>query len=118
MVDAAGWGQYPKSIFDYGTQVFDADPLKNTMFSIHMYEYAGGNAETVKSNIDNVLNKNLALIIGEFGIKHTNGDVDEATIMSYAQQKGVRLSRMVLERKWIRSRIFGYVKRLGRIELY
>ncbi|AUJ88464.1 MULTISPECIES: RICIN domain-containing protein [Paenibacillus] len=89
MVDAAGWGQYPKSIFDYGTQVFDADPLKNTMFSIHMYEYAGGNAETVKSNIDNVLNKNLALIIGEFGIKHTNGDVDEATIMSYAQQKGV-----------------------------
>ncbi|MDO3681008.1 cellulase family glycosylhydrolase [Paenibacillus ehimensis] len=89
MVDGAGWGQYPQSIFDYGTEVFNADPLKNTMFSIHMYEYAGGNAATVKSNIDNVLNKNLALVIGEFGIKHTNGDVDEATIMSYAQQKGV-----------------------------
>ncbi|GIP20625.1 cellulase family glycosylhydrolase [Paenibacillus sp. J22TS3] len=89
MVDGAGWGQYPQSIFDYGTQVFNADPLKNTMFSIHMYEYAGGNAATVKSNIDNVLNKNLALVIGEFGIKHTSGDVDEATIMSYSQQKGV-----------------------------
>lgn len=89
MVDAAGWGQYPQSIFDYGTQVFNADPLKNTMFSIHMYEYAGGDAATVKSNIDNVLNQNLALVIGEFGIKHTNGDVDEATIMSYAQHKGV-----------------------------
>jgi|GEM_PF-165509 len=89
LVDCAGWGQYPQSIFDYGTQVFNADPLKNTMFSIHMYEYAGGNAATVKSNIDNVLNKNLAVIVGEFGIKHTNGDVDEATIMSYAQQKGV-----------------------------
>lgn len=89
MVDCAGWGQYPQSIFDYGTQVFNADPLQNTMFSIHMYEYAGANAATVKSNIDNVLNKNLALVIGEFGIKHTNGDVDEATIMSYAQEKGV-----------------------------
>ncbi|WP_342481974.1 cellulase family glycosylhydrolase [Paenibacillus sp. FSL L8-0340] len=89
MVDGAGWGQYPQSIVDYGTQVFNADPLKNTLFSIHMYEYAGGNAATVKSNIDNVLNKNLALVIGEFGIKHTNGDVDEATIMSYSQQKGV-----------------------------
>uniref|UniRef100_UPI0038CD85B4 cellulase family glycosylhydrolase n=1 Tax=Paenibacillus sonchi TaxID=373687 RepID=UPI0038CD85B4 len=89
MVDGAGWGQYPQSIIDYGTQVFNADPLKNTMFSIHMYEYAGGNAATVKSNIDNVVNKNLALVIGEFGIKHTNGDVDEATIMSYSQQKGV-----------------------------
>ncbi|RUT36523.1 glycoside hydrolase family 5 [Paenibacillus zeisoli] len=89
MVDGAGWGQYPQSIFDYGTQVFNSDPLKNTMFSIHMYEYAGKDASTVKSNIDNVLNKNLALVIGEFGIKHTNGDVDEATIMSYSQQKGV-----------------------------
>ncbi|TYP76762.1 RICIN domain-containing protein [Paenibacillus methanolicus] len=89
MVDGAGWGQYPQSIVDYGQQVFNADPLKNTMFSIHMYEYAGGNAATVKTNIDNVLNKNLALVIGEFGIKHTNGDVDEATIMSYSQEKGV-----------------------------
>ncbi|MNV47622.1 Mannan endo-1,4-beta-mannosidase precursor [compost metagenome] len=89
MVDGAGWGQYPQSIFDYGTQVFNSDPQKNTMFSIHMYEYAGGNASTVKSNIDNVLSKNLALVIGEFGIRHTNGDVDEATIMSYSQEKGV-----------------------------
>lgn len=89
MVDSAGWGQYPQSVFDYGVQVFNADPLKNTMFSIHMYEYAGGNASTVKSNIDNVLNKNLALVIGEFGLKHTNGDVDEATIMSYSEEKGV-----------------------------
>lgn len=89
MVDGAGWGQYPQSIFDYGTEVFNADPLKNTMFSIHMYEYAGGDAVTVRSNIDNVLNKNLALVIGEFGIRHTNGDVDEQTIMSYSQQKGV-----------------------------
>ncbi|WP_231887416.1 cellulase family glycosylhydrolase [Paenibacillus jamilae] len=39
--------------------------------------------------MDHVLNKNLALVIGEFGIKHTSGDVDEATIMSYAEQKGV-----------------------------
>ncbi|MBD3917193.1 cellulase family glycosylhydrolase [Paenibacillus sp. PR3] len=89
MVDAAGWGQYPQSIADYGTEVFNADPQKNTMFSIHMYEYAGANASTVKSNIDSVLNKNLAVVIGEFGIKHTNGDVDEATIMSYSQEKGV-----------------------------
>lgn len=89
IVDSAGWGQYPGSVFNYGTEVLNSDTLKNTVFSIHMYEYAGGNAATVKSNIDEVLNKNLALIIGEFGGQHTNGDVDEATIMSYSQQKGV-----------------------------
>lgn len=89
IVDSAGWGQYPASIHDYGKSVFNADPLKNTMFSIHMYEYAGGDAATVKSNIDGVINQDLALIIGEFGHKHTDGDVDEATIMSYSQQQGV-----------------------------
>ncbi|MDA1476753.1 glycoside hydrolase family 5 protein [Bacillus changyiensis] len=89
IVDSAGWGQYPASIHHYGKDVFNADPLKNTMFSIHMYEYAGKDAATVKSNIDNVLNEGLALIIGEFGERHTNGDVDEATIMSYSQHKNV-----------------------------
>lgn len=43
MVDCAGWGQYPDSIKDYGKSVFNADSQKNTVFSIHMYEYAGGN---------------------------------------------------------------------------
>lgn len=89
MVDCAGWGQYPKSIADYGKDVFNSDPQKNTMFSIHMYEYAGGDANTVRTNIDNVINQNLALCIGEFGIKHTNGDVDENTIMNYSQEKSV-----------------------------
>ena len=89
MVDCAGWGQYPKSINDYGKEVFNSDSEKNTMFSIHMYEYAGGDANTVKSNIDNVINQNLALCIGEFGIRHTGGDVDEKTIMSYCKEKSV-----------------------------
>ena len=89
MVDSAGWGQYPASIHNYGTSVLEADPLKNTMFAIHMYEYAGGNAVQVKSNIDGVINQGLALCIGEFGPMQTDGDVDEATIMSYCQQKGV-----------------------------
>lgn len=89
MVDCAGWGQYPKSIHDYGKEVFNSDSEKNTMFSIHMYEYAGGDANTVKTNIDNVINQNLALCIGEFGIRHTGGDVDEKTIMSYCKEKSV-----------------------------
>lgn len=89
MVDCAGWGQYPKSIHEYGKDVFKSDPDKNTMFSIHMYEYAGGDSYTVKSNIDNVINQDLALCIGEFGLKHTNGEVDEDTIMNYSQEKSV-----------------------------
>lgn len=89
IVDAAGYGQYPQSIVDRGQDVLAADSLNNTMFAVHMYEYAGGSASAIKNNIDNILNKNLCLIIGEFGIRHTNGDVDEATIMHYCETKGV-----------------------------
>ncbi|WP_174880707.1 glycoside hydrolase family 5 protein [Metabacillus niabensis] len=89
IVDAAGWGQYPASIHNYGKDVFNSDPLKNTMFSIHMYEYAGADSATVKANIDGVINQGLALIIGEFAHWHSNGNVDEQTILSYSQQRGV-----------------------------
>lgn len=87
MVDCAGWGQYPDSIKDYGKSVIQADSDNNIMFSIHMYEYAGKDAGTVRSNIDNALATGVPLTIGEFGWKHTNGDVDEYTIMKYCQQK-------------------------------
>ncbi len=89
MIDCAGWGQYPDSIKYYGRSVFDSDPDKNTVFSIHMYEYAGANAAIVKKNIDNALNIGVPVVIGEFGARHTNGDVDEATIMSYCTEKNV-----------------------------
>ncbi len=89
IVDSAGWGQYPDSIKNYGKSVFQADELGNTIFSIHMYEYAGGNSSMVKSNIDKALGINVPVIIGEFGCKHTDGDVDEYTIMSYCKEKQV-----------------------------
>ena len=87
MIDAAGWGQYPAAIHNRGAEVFNSDPEKNTVFSIHMYEYAGGNASDIKKNIDGVLSLGVPVVIGEFGNYHSNGDVDEATIMEYCTQK-------------------------------
>lgn len=89
MVDAGGWGQHGQSVIDGGKEVFDSDPLANTMFAIHMYGTAGGTASIIKNNINGVINQGLALCIGEFGWNHSDGDVDEATIMSYCQEKNV-----------------------------
>ena len=89
MIDSAGWGQYPQSIADSGNAVFDSDPLANTMFSTHMYEYAGGSESMVKNNIDKVAATGLCQVIGEFGWKHTDGDVAEETIMSYCNELGI-----------------------------
>ena len=89
IVDCAGWGQYPASVHNYGKEVFNADSEGNTVFSIHMYEYSGGDSSTVKNNIDKALGIGVPVIIGEFGFKHSNGDVDEDTIMSYCTSKKV-----------------------------
>ncbi len=89
LVDSAGWGQYAQSVHEYGKEVFEADPIKNTMFAIHMYGSAGKNAETIKKNMDGVLDLDLCLTIGEFGYKHSDGDVDEAYLMSYCEELGV-----------------------------
>ena len=89
MIDSAGWGQYPASIKEKGAEVFAADPDKNTVFSIHMYEYAGGNATMIKDNIDGALKCGAPILVGEFGIKHTDGDVDEKYIMQYCEQLGL-----------------------------
>ena len=59
MIDCAGYGQYPQSIHSKGKDVFGYDQLGNTMFSIHMYEYSGSDAQTIKRNIDNVLSQVL-----------------------------------------------------------
>ncbi len=89
MIDAAGWGQYGKAVHDKGLEVLNSDPLKNIIFAIHMYGTAGGNENVIKYNIDGVLNQDLALCIGEFGWNHSDGDVDEATIMSYCEETNI-----------------------------
>ncbi len=89
MIDSAGWGQYPKSIGEKGAEVFASDPDRNTVFSAHLYEYGGGTAQMVKDNIDSALSCGAPVVIGEFGYKHTDGDVDEATIMSYCAEKSM-----------------------------
>ena len=89
MVDAEGYGQWPTSIFQKGTEVFNADPNKNTIFSIHMYQDAGKDSYTVKNNIDRALALNIPVVIGEFADDHQGADVDEQTIMSYCTEKNV-----------------------------
>lgn len=89
LVDAAGWGQYGKSIADYGTEVFAADPDANTMFSIHMYGSAGKNKSSIKRNLTGATDKDLCVIVGEFGYTHSDGDVDEEYIMGYCTENNI-----------------------------
>lgn len=89
MIDAAGWGQFGYSIRKYGAEVFNSDPLKNTMFSVHMYGMSGRFNWLIRFNLEGATKQNLCVCIGEFGWKHSDGDVKEDYLMQYCEEQGI-----------------------------
>lgn len=89
MIDTSGYGQETSTCIDNCQRVLNADPMKNTMFSFHLYSVAGKDAQTVRNGIDAMLSKGVAFCIGEFGNWQNGTDVDEYTIMQYCTEKGI-----------------------------
>lgn len=89
MVDAAGWGQFGYSIRKYGAEVFNSDPLKNTMFSVHMYGMSGRFNWLIRFNLEGATKQNLCVCVGEFGWKHSDGDVKEEYLMQYCEENKI-----------------------------
>lgn len=89
MVDCAGWGQYGRCIKDYGMEVFESDPDRNTMFAIHMYGTSGKNEKTIQDNLNAARDQGLCIAVGEFGYTHSDGDVDEEYLMQYCTENGI-----------------------------
>lgn len=89
MTDAPMWGQDWQNIMrDNAAAVFNADPQRNTVFSIHMYGVYDTAAE-INAYFDAFRTAGLPLVIGEFGNNHSDGDPDENTIMAQAQARGL-----------------------------
>jgi mannan endo-1,4-beta-mannosidase len=88
MVDAPNWGQdWTNTMRDGGgSSIWDADPQKNLVFSVHMYDVYGA-ASTVTSYFNTFLSRYSApLVVGEFAADHgTSGNVDEDAIMANAE---------------------------------
>ncbi|GAA0429242.1 hypothetical protein Acor_40030 [Acrocarpospora corrugata] len=89
MVDAPNWGQdWQFTMRDTAASVKAADPTGNTVFSIHMYGVFDTAAE-INAYLNAFQTANLPLVIGEFGIDHSDGNPDEDTIMAQAQSRGL-----------------------------
>ena len=89
IVDCAGYGQYPKSVFDRGNDVAKADKQSNVLFSMHMYDEAGKSDVSVKGNIDKALATGLPMIIGEFACEHKGNKVAWQKILDYSKEKNI-----------------------------
>jgi mannan endo-1,4-beta-mannosidase len=90
MVDGANWGQDNLNVMaNNAPKVFAADPLANTVFSVHMYAvYAA------RYTIDTYLKKfvfdyKLPIVVGEFGNAHGGTAVDYKSIVELANQYNV-----------------------------
>lgn len=89
MVDAPNWGQDWQFIMrDNAASVFDADPQKNTLFSIHMYGVFDTPVK-VQDYVSAFVGAGLPLAIGEFGWKHSDGNPNEDAIMAVARAQGI-----------------------------
>lgn len=89
VVDAPNWGQdWSLTMQDNAQSIFDADPDKNTLLSIHMYGVYN-TASKVENYIATINGRGLPLLIGEFGHNHSDGDPDEDAIMANAQSFGI-----------------------------
>src|SRR5688572_20856870 len=87
MIDAANWGQdWSNTMRTNAMQIWNSDPQRNMVFSVHMYEVYG-QASAITSYMQAFDDLSLPLVIGEFGLQHNGQDVDEATIMAQAQSR-------------------------------
>ncbi|HEX9519577.1 MAG TPA: cellulase family glycosylhydrolase, partial [Streptosporangiaceae bacterium] len=55
---------------------------------VHMYGVYD-TASKITDYYDSFQNAGLPLVVGEFGWKHTDGDVDDDTIINEAQSRGI-----------------------------
>ncbi|MDG9701397.1 cellulase family glycosylhydrolase [Streptomyces sp. DH37] len=85
MVDAPNWGQdWSNTMRNNASTVFNSDPRRNTIFSVHMYGVYN-TASKVQSYLNHFVANRLPIVVGEFGHNHSDGDPDENAIMSTAQ---------------------------------
>jgi mannan endo-1,4-beta-mannosidase len=85
MVDAPNWGQdWAFTMRDNAASVFDTDPQKNTVFSIHMYGVFDTAAE-INDYLNRFVTAKLPIVVGEFGYDHSDGNPDEDTIFATTQ---------------------------------
>jgi mannan endo-1,4-beta-mannosidase len=89
MIDGPNWGQdWSNTMRDNAQTIWQADPLRNSIFSIHMYGVYNTPAK-VKDYLDSFTSRGLPILVGEFGWYHSDGDPDEVTLAEYTTSQGL-----------------------------
>ncbi len=92
IIDAPRWGQDIDRLQESGPKVLAQDPLRNLIFSVHMW-WTDGTAAKIEAELQQSVSLNLPLIVGEFGPYAVHEcpryPFDYAALMAQAQAKGI-----------------------------
>jgi mannan endo-1,4-beta-mannosidase len=89
MVDGATWGQdYDHTMLDNAARVFNSDPLKNVLFSVHMYQVYALRS-TIQNYMTTFMTAQLPLVVGEFGPDNGGQPADAISVMDLSQVLGL-----------------------------
>lgn len=87
VIDANGWGQNGQVILEEGQRLLDADPQRNLLFSVHMYEQYADTAR-ITSMLEGAVELELPIIVGEFGPEHGGETIDVEFIFAESARLG------------------------------
>jgi hypothetical protein len=87
VIDANGWGQNGQVILDEGQRLLDADPQRNLLFSVHMYEQYADTARITRM-LEGAVELELPIIVGEFGPEHGGETIDVEFIFAESARLG------------------------------
>jgi hypothetical protein len=88
VIDANGFGQNGQVIIDNAAALTNADPQRNLLFSVHMYERFATPA-AVDALLETASSQGIALIVGEFGWQHNGQDVAWERLLARASDLGL-----------------------------
>ncbi|BCL17300.1 cellulase family glycosylhydrolase [Micromonospora sagamiensis] len=89
MVDGPNWGQDWQHVMrDNARTVLDADSQHNTVLSIHMYAVFN-TAASIVDYLDRFEANGWPLVIGEFGWRFRDGEVDHEALLAEADARGL-----------------------------
>jgi len=89
VIDGHNWGQdATQTMLTEAPTMAAADPLSNTIFSVHMYQVYD-EVETIENYFRAFDTMELPLIVGEFGPDHQGEPVDEETIFRLTDEMDI-----------------------------
>ena len=92
VIDAAHCGQYADSFLSgRGTQLLNADPKKNLLFSVHAYHWKWDTHAEIDNAIAALKAQNLTFMFGEFGDYHFQApnNIDHYYLLNKTQDESV-----------------------------